>query len=259
MSVEPAYLVHYAIGSVAILLFWSTILRRKGGPAHRMSGKVFFAMLPVVLLSVGGIFFLSSRVFATPEVIQFLYLSLCVVTVGGTAFAAIGLKNDLERFRGAWFRVLGVAAFLMGAAVLVAGVAIGRPLPIIFSMIGLVYGGAMIRFAWLKEAPHPNWWLSWHLNGVCLLFNAVHGTFLAVTWQALVDPTATDDIKIVTQLSTMGAAIAMRVWFGQRYRAPLRFTQNQRSAAATPRTRNRPRTLIPPAVRSPPGIPRDGG
>lgn len=224
MSPEPAHLAHYAIGTAAIVLFWSTLLRRKGSPGHRLSGKLFFATLLAVLATVGAIFFLSSRAFAAPEVVQFFYLSLCVVTVVATAFAAIGLKNDLERFRGLWFRALGAAAFLMGGAMLLIGLATGQALLMVFSIIGLVYGGAMLQFARLKQAPISNWWLCWHLNGVCFLFNAVHGTFFAFTWQVLVDPAATEDIQVAMQLATMGIALAMRIWFGHRYRAPLRFT-----------------------------------
>jgi hypothetical protein len=221
MQTEFAYLSHYAVGAVAILLWWGAFLNRKGSPAHKRFGRLFLGALGATLVTVGLIFFGSSRDFAPPEVIQFTYLCICVVTVGGTALAAIRLQRDVERFRGTWFRILGAASFLLGGVVLAAGLATGDPMPVIFSVIGLLYGGAMLRFAWFGGALHPNWWLGWHLNGMCFLFNAVHGTFLAVTWRLAVDPAA--DVNAVTQIATMAIALIMRVYFGRRFNAPLGF------------------------------------
>jgi hypothetical protein len=221
MQTEPAYLAHYLVGTTAILLWWGAVLNRKGSPTHKRFGRLFLGTLAGTLVTVGLIFFASSRAFAPPEVIQFTYLVLCVLAVGGTAFAAIRMRLDLDRFRGPWFRLLGLAAFVMGGVVLAAGIATANPLPVIFSVIGLLYGGAMLRFAWYRGAVHPNWWLGWHLNGMCFLFNAVHGTFLAVAWRLAVDPAA--DVNAITQVLTMAIALALRLYFGRRYNAPLGF------------------------------------
>ncbi len=225
MQIEPAYLIHVFVGSLALAGWWGAFLQAKGSPRHKRFGRLFLMLLCAVLVSVGGVFFLSSRVFAAPEVIEFSYLVLCVVTVGGTAFAAIRLRHDIERFRGPFFRAFGIAAFTMGGVVLAAGLTSGDPMPVIFSVIGLLFGGAMIRFAFFKGAVHPNWWLGWHLNGMCFLFNAVHGTMLAVIWRALVNPGAGVGLSMTTQLGTMAIALALRLYFGRRYNAPLRFGQ----------------------------------
>ena len=225
MQFETAHLVHIVFGSLALAGWWGAFLQAKGSPRHKRFGRLFLILLGVVLVTVGGIFFLSSRLFAAPELIQFSYLVLCVVTVGGTAFAAIRLRHDIERFRGPLFRGFGFAAFVMGGVVLAAGIASGNPMPVIFSVIGLLFGGAMIRFAFLKGAVHPNWWLGWHLNGMCFLFNAVHGTMLAVIWRALVNPEAGVGLSMLTQLGTMAIALALRLYFGSRYDAPLLFGQ----------------------------------
>lgn len=225
MQFETAHLVHIVFGGLALAGWWGAFLQAKGSPRHKHFGRLFLMLLGVVLITVGGIFFLSSRHFAAPEVIQFSYLVLCVVTVGGTAFAAIRLRHDIERFRGPLFRVAGFAAFVMGGVVLAAGIATGNPMPVIFSVIGLLFGGAMIRFTFFKGKVHHNWWLGWHLNGMCFLFNAVHGTMLAVIWRALVSPEAGVGLSMTTQLGTMAIALALRLHFGRRYDAPLRFGQ----------------------------------
>ncbi len=225
MQLEPAFLIHIFVGSLALAGWWGAFLQTKGSPRHKRFGRLFLMLLGAVLVTVGGIFFLSSRVFAAPEVIEFSYLVLCVVTVGGTAFAAIRLRHDIERFRGPLFRTFGIAAFVMGGVVLAAGIASGNPMPVIFSVIGLLFGGAMIRFAFFEGAVHPNWWLGWHLNGMCFLFNAVHGTMLAVIWRALVSPEAGVGLNMTTQLGTMAIALALRLYLGRRFNAPLRFGQ----------------------------------
>ena len=76
----------------------------------------------------------------------------------------------------------------------------------------------------MQSEAHPNWPLIWHLNGMTFLFNAVHGTLLAVAWRALVDPAAGPEVNMVTQVGTMLAALAMRIYFGRRFGAPLRLT-----------------------------------
>ena len=64
---------------------------------------------------------------------------------------AIRLKGDLHAFRGLWFKAIGIVAFAMALVVLGAGLATRNPMPAIFSVIGLVYGGAMIRFAFMQS------------------------------------------------------------------------------------------------------------
>ena len=55
------------------------------------------------------------------------------------------------------------------------------------------------------------------------LFNATHGTVLAVAWRALVDADAGDKTTIVAQLGTMTVTLAIRLWLGRAYGAPCRF------------------------------------
>lgn len=229
MSTEPAYLLHIMIGTLAMLLYWATFSRRKGSRPHRFLGRAFFLSLAAVIASVGGLLFLSGRPYAAPEMVQFAYLAFCVFMVTATAWAAIRLKTDLARFRGAWFKATGSVSFALAVIVLFAGIATHNPLPIVFSIIGLLYGGAMIRFAFMKAPVHPNWPLIWHLNGITFLFNAVHGTALAVAWRAGVDPAAGDGLSVLTQILTMAGSLALRLWFGRRFHAPLRLTAQRQS------------------------------
>jgi hypothetical protein len=172
---------------------------------------------------VGAILILRSDTFDPARMVQFIYLLLCLSTVGTVGWTAIRWKQQLERFRGLHFRILGAAMFISGAVVLTAGVLAVQPLAMILSSIGLVYGAAMIRFAWMSSPPHPKWWLGWHLNSVLLLSSAVHGTLLAVIYRAFVDPSGFDAAQLVTQPGTLLLAVALRAYIGRQRGVPMRF------------------------------------
>lgn len=214
---------HLVAGGVTFLLFWGTVLTVKGGPRHRARGRLFFLSLFPVGLSVGAILILRSDTFDPASMVQFIYLLLCLLTVGMVGWTAIRWKNDLDRFRGWHFRLLGPAMFVSGAVVLIAGIAARQPLAMILSSIGLVYGGGMICFARLRSPPHPRWWLGWHLSSVLLLSSAVHGTLLAVMYRTFVDPTGFDAAQLVTQPGTLLLALALRIYIGRQRGVPMRF------------------------------------
>lgn len=230
MPHAPSILIHMALGSVAVLLYWGALMAVKGSPHHRAWGKAFFVALMVVVLSVGPILMLKP--FEPALLIQFIYLTLCTGTVAMLGWTAIRWKDDVERFRGVHFKVLGVAIFVLGLVVLGAGIATGKVLTVVFSWVGLVYGGAMLRFAWMRADLHPRWWMGWHLNAVAGLFNAVHGTVLAVLWRAVVDPAAGEEVLLVTQLGTTAVSLAIRLWFGMARGIPLRFSRRPQSASS---------------------------
>lgn len=215
---------HLVFGGLTFVLFWGAVLTVKGSPAHKARGRLFFISLVPVGLSVGAILYFRAHTFEPAVTIQFAYLLLCLIVVGTVGWTAIRLKNDLERFRGLHFRIMGPLLFASGAVVLTAGFLANQPLAVILSSIGLVFGGAMILFASLKAAPHPGWWLGWHLNSVLLLSSAVHGTLLAVIYRTFVDPGGFDAAQLVTQPGTLILAFVLRIYIGGRRGVPLRFS-----------------------------------
>lgn len=226
---------HLVAGGLTFLFFWATVLTVKGSPTHRRRGRLFFVSLLPVGLSVGAILTLRSDTFDPARMVQFVYLLLCLLTVGTVGWTAIRLKADVERFRGVHFRLLGPAMFISGAIVLAAGAIAGQPLAMILSSIGLVYGAAMIRFAWMRAPLHPLWWLGWHLTSVLLLSSAVHGTLLAVIYRTFFDPNGFDAAQLVTQPATLLLALGLRAYIGQRRGVPMRFTADAGSKLAMAR------------------------
>ena len=216
-------LSHLVAGAFTLVFFWGAALSIKGGRPHRAWGKAFFLSLFPVGLSVGGILILRASTFDPARMVQFVYLLLCLLTVGTVGWTAIAWKNDPARFRGLHFRILGPAMFVSGLIVLTAGGLARQPLAMILSSIGLVFGGAMIRFAHFRGRVHPKWWLGWHLNAVLLLSSAVHGTLLAVLYRTLVDANGFDVAQLATQPFTLGLALVLRIAIGRRRGVPLGF------------------------------------
>jgi hypothetical protein len=220
-------IAHLVAGGFTFLFFWGAVLAVKGSPTHRIWGRRFFVSLLPVGLSVGALLILRSDTFDPASMVQFVYLLLCLLTVGTVGWTAIRWKHDLARFRGWHFSLLGPAMFISGGVVLFAGAVSGQPLAMILSSIGLVYGAAMIRFSWLQAPPHPKWWLGWHLNSVLLLSSAVHGTLIAVIYRSLVDADGFDAAQLVTQPGTLLLALALRIYIGKQRGVPLRFAASR--------------------------------
>ena len=232
MAFDTLTLAHIGLGTATLCLYWATFAQVKGSRRHRRLGRLFLWSWVPVLASVGGVTVLKSTSFTPPELIQFVYLSVCVAVVSATAFLAIRWKRDLARFRGHWFKAAGAAIFALGALVLAAGLATGAVLRMTFSTVGLIYGGAMLRFAWMRTPVHANWPMIWHLNGMIFLFNAIHGTLAAVIWRAAIDPAAGEAVQVVSHFGTLAICLALRLYWGARYGAPLRMAAGRTAALA---------------------------
>jgi hypothetical protein len=228
MTFGSALLAHIAVGLVGLLLYWIALLAAKGRGLHRAGGRAFFVTLWLVAVSVGPLLLLRPGAFDPAAVVQFSYLSICLVTVSTLGWTAIRWKRDPERFRGPHFRVLGPVLFVLGGVVLAAGLSARDPFPVAMSWVGLAYGAAMIRFAWLRAEVHPTWWMNWHLNATCGLFTAVHGNLLLVLWRWIAVPEAGRGTAAAFQLGVLAVAIGMRLWFGARRGVPLRFSRRER-------------------------------
>lgn len=222
MAPSLAVSIHVAIGSVALLGYWTALSVRKGTPMHRLAGKICLVTLVAVTVTIGPILFTRPGPFDPGWVVQMVYLTVSVVTVSMLAFTAIRFKNSPERFRGPIFRIMGPVMLVLGIVVLAAGLSKADAFAIVVSWVGLVYGSAMIGFARFRGELHPRWWLGWHLNAVSGLFNAVNGTvmFIAAKWIGLIAHGVMEQVSF--QILTVVGAIAVRVWFGFRFSVPLR-------------------------------------
>lgn len=231
---------HIAVGSLAMMLFWVTLLSAKGSARHRGFGRTFLLAMLATVLSVPPVVLLRPVAFDPGWVVSLVYLSCCVGTVVTLAWTAIRWKDQPERFRGTHFRVLGPLLAALGAVVLVAGLAKGDPVAVVLSWVGLSFGSAMIHFARSRAALHPRWWLSWHVNAVLALFTAVHGTLLFVVWRALAAPEATRADAAAWHLGVLVAALLMRARVSRQRALPWGFFERTPGTLQAPGPVRRP-------------------
>lgn len=210
MQYEHFLWIHVAVGCLAVGLYWTTLLSAKGSPRHRRAGKPLFLSLLATVVTVPPVVLLRPVPFDPGWIVSLVYLSVCVGTVVTVAWTAIRWKDRLERFRGLHFRVLGPLLVLLGAVVLTAGLVKGDPVAVVLSWVGLLYGTAMIHFAWSRATVHPRWWLSWHVNAVLGLFTAVHGNIGFVLWREWAAPEATRGDAALWHAGVLVVALLMR-------------------------------------------------
>lgn len=215
---------HYLVGALALGLYWVPLLTAKGGRRHRRFGGWALDALMAVVVSVGALIFTRTAPFDPAWVVQFTYLSACVLTVAWLARAALRHKGQPETLqRSRILRIMGPVLAVMALVVLAAGLTQGDPVAAVLSWVGLFYGGMLIRFTTLRAPLHPKWALSWHLTATCGLFTAVHGTLLAIAWRAGVDPAATAVSAAACHALVILPAVGLRLTFGQRLGLPLGF------------------------------------
>ncbi len=234
MRYEHSLWAHIGVGSLAMLLFWVTLLSVKGSALHRRTGRPFFVVMLTTVLTVPPVVLLRPVPFDPGWIVSLVYLSACVGTVVTVAWTAIRWKDQPERFRGRHFRLLGPLVAVLGAVVLVAGVTKGDPVAAVLSWVGLTYGAAMIHFAWSRDPLHPRWWLSWHVNAVLGLFTAVHGTLGFVVWRALAAQEATRADAAAWHAGVLLVALVIRAVVGHRRGLPWGFFERPAQTREAP-------------------------
>ena len=217
MSDMLVYTPHIIVGSAALLLFWMTLLVRKGSAVHRRNGRIYLLLLIPLLASVVPITLRSLVVDGPVRIVQLLYLSVIVSAAGWTAWRAIRDKRDPDAFRGPVFVVLACMLSGMAALLMVSGIATQNLMAFGFSVIGIVYGGAMLGF--LRRRPSPDWWRQWHLNGVALLFAATHASFSGLVIRTLRPAWDGEVLHGLTQFGVIALAYFFRQWLSWRYEA----------------------------------------
>lgn len=227
MSAYAVFLVfHIAAGCVALLAFWSAALLRKGSPRHRAVGKVFLLAMCGILATgvvLAGQRFLDGRTFAG---VFLSYLLVITAQAMWMSWRAVTDKRDWRAMvaRPGW-RVLSIAALGSGAGVMALGVVQGIPLFMGFSLVGLVAGTQMVRFA--RRGPsRPNWSVVQHYQGMLGCGIATHIAFLTIGLRPLwawlktytVVPAAL--VELFPWFAPLVVAMVAAKWLDRKYGRP---------------------------------------
>ena len=175
--------LHIAAGTTALVSMWIPMLARKGGRLHRKAGQVFVAAMATVsvtaLVLAGARFLFDLSPLARQAGLFLLFVSVLTAAAVSTGVRVLRAKNRVGPHVHWWD--LGLSGLLLvGSLGLAAyGLAIGRPLFVAFSVLGLVGGGGQLAY-WLRPPTSPmHWWFE-HMSSMLGACIAATTAFLVV-------------------------------------------------------------------------------
>ena len=214
---DPILWTHVAAGSAALLGFWLNAALRKGSLLHRRIGQGYLLTMLLVMVTALPI---AWRAFAAAQPVKgifLLYLVVITATPAWLAWRAIRDRHDLKAFTGTTYRVLSAASLASGVVVLVAGVYYRVALLAGFSVVGIITGGAMLRFA-MRGTAEPRWWLREHYGAIAGCGVATHIAFLNIGASRLLPDGWSGTTQAVGWLVPVVVAVIARLWLDRKYK-----------------------------------------
>ena len=208
-------LVHAALGTIALLTYWTAALARKGSAPHKLAGKAYVLVMVALLVPAVP---LAARIATLEPVFGafFAYLLLITATAVWRGWYAVRRKRDFSHYAGAEFRRLGWANIGGGVAILALGGAVGQPILMGFSVVGLLGGRGMLTLA--RRGPaHPRWWMQEHLGAMIGCGVATHIAFLLVGLPRLLPGLAGPGLQTAGWLAPLVVAGVARRWLMRKY------------------------------------------
>lgn len=207
---------HIAAGSLALLLFWTAGLMKKGTPVHRKVGRVYlWAMLGVVVTAVP----LANAAFAKGHVYSGLFLTYLVLLVSTSCWSswrAIRDRQHRRRYFGPVYRLLVGLTMTAGVGISLLGLNIGSGLLSIFGLVGLSVGIGSLR-AWRRSAADPNWWLKEHYGAMIGNGVATHIAFLGIGLRKLIPAADQVLLQLFAFTAPLLAALVAAWWLNRQY------------------------------------------
>ncbi len=215
-SYRMAVIAHVVAGSIALILFWTAGLMKKGTPMHRKVGRYYLAaMLSVVLTGVPMV----SVIFARGQVYSGLFLSFLLVLVSTSSWSswrAIRDRRDARRYFGPVYWLLVGLTGMAGASISLIGFNIGSGLFAIFGLVGVSVGISALR-AWRRADQDPKWWLKEHYGAMIGNGVATHIAFLGIGLRKAVPSLDPGSLQLLAFTAPIGVAIAAAWWLNRKY------------------------------------------
>lgn len=215
-------LAHAAAGTLALAMFWTAGLARKGSPLHRTAGRIhLLAMCGILLtaLPIAAVFALRGKM----VIAAFLgYLLVITATAMWCAWRALREKRTPERYYGPMYRLLAWLSVGSAVACLALGAWKGTALLLGFGWVGLLVGYNMlraVRHLRLHHAPRHGmrWWLREHYINMIGCGIATHVAFLGIGLQRLLQPLGLQVPELLPWLLPVGIALATVFWLDRRH------------------------------------------
>jgi hypothetical protein len=208
--------LHILCGTVALASFWTTAIMRKGTPRHRVIGRIYLIAISCIIVTAVP---LAISAFQRDQAVKgafLLYLIVITATPAWLAYSAIRNKRDIKRFTGPLYRALAVLSIVAGAITCYLGVHFDAFLLTAFSMVGILTGIFMLRYA-MKPPTDRNWWLSRHYGSIIATGVATHVAFINLGLSHLIPPEWAQTVVNFSFLSPLALAIVVRMWLDRKY------------------------------------------
>ncbi len=208
--------LHIATGSVALVTFWAAAILRKGSRPHIFAGRAYMiAMVAVMITAIP----LAVAAFQRGDTVLgtfLLYLVIITGTACWSAWRAVRDKLAVARFAGPVFRSLAWLNVVSGALILALGIWTQHVILMGLSLVGLILGPAMLRFA--RQASHERrWWLVQHYANILGGGVATHIAFLNIGMTRMLPAEWAGAIAMFAWFGPLIASLIARQWLDRKY------------------------------------------
>ena len=221
----PKY-IHILFGFLALVGFWGAALATKGSTRHRRFGR-FYVIVMAILLSVTLIMAIGMVITDQGKRATFnVYITLVAATSVWMAWRSIVDRDNVNAFRGTVCKTLCAlltvyAAFLLFVIVPKVEPVAVKVMVVAFAALGLATSGSLL-YRIVRGADHTQWWLSDHLTAMALNFGATHSSMTILGLGSLLPAVKDPAIRTTILICWIVAALAVRLWAGQRFLKPTR-------------------------------------
>lgn len=232
-------ILHVAVGSVALVVFWLPVFARKGSPFHKRAGRWFATAMYTVALSgllmstlslidplgvrrVGADLgmieaFDTARQVRTFSVFLLMLSTLVFVSVRHSVLV-LRAKNDRSRLRRPVHVGSQVSLGVLGLIVGVVGVRSGELLLMIFSVLSVAGAAGMLRYSFKRSLTRNEWWIE-HLGNIIGGGIGAYTAFFAFGGRELFGHLLSGNWQVVPWVLPSIIGVAFTVRLSRHYRA----------------------------------------
>ena len=207
---------HIAAGSVALILFWTAGLMKKGTTSHRRVGQFYLLAMVGVMLS--GLVMVQAA-FNRGQTYAGIFLGFLVLLVATSCWSswrAIRDRRDRRRYYGLVYWTLTGLTTLVGVSVSALGFNIGATLLAVFGLVGVSVGIGAVR-GYVRAQTDPKWWLKEHYGAMIGNGVATHIAFLGIGLRRLLPEADAGGLQLFAFTAPLLFAVIATVWLNRKY------------------------------------------